>query len=245
MRQRKGQHRQKKGLLALGIMLMALGLCRPGAAQSLTGTTGLVTIPTAEMPEDAGVSFGVSFFSKKFQQYGRGQYDLIPYFANIGYLPFLEVGLRATRRRDLGRGEGLGDRMVSVRLRLLSERNMVPALVLGVHDFLTGSEGYTTTHFNALYLVASRHLRVAPLASDVGLHLGYGTDWMKARHYQFVGLFGGVSVSPTSYLTLMLEYDSERFSGGLRMTVLDHVALLAAWQGFDVFSGGVSYRLKL
>jgi len=240
----KGQHRRKKGLLALGIMLMVPGLCQPGAAQSLTGTTGLVTIPTAEMPEDRSLAFGVSFFSKKFQPYGRRQYHLIPYFASIGYLPFLEVGLRATRRLDLGRGEGLGDRMVSARLRLLSQRNRTPALVLGVHDFLTGSDGQTT-HFNALYLVASRHFRLAPLASEVGLHLGYGTDWMKARHYQFVGLFGGVSVSPTSDLTLMLEYDSERFSGGLRMMVLDHVALLAAWQGFAVFSGGVSYRLKL
>ena len=243
MSQCKGQ--RKKGLLALGILLMALGLCQPGAAQSLTGMTGLVTIPTAEMPEDSSLAFGVSFFSKKFQQYDRGQYDLIPYFANLSFLPFLEVGLRATRRRDLGRGEGLGDRMVSLRLRLLSERHRLPALVLGVHDFLTGAEGHTTTHFNAFYLVASKHLHVAPLASEVGLHLGYGTDGMKALHYQFVGLFGGVSVSPRSDLTLMLEYDSERFSGGLRMTLLDHVTLLAAWQGFDVFSGGVSYRLKL
>ena len=219
------------------ILIFQYGL---GSAQSLSGTTGLISIPTAQVQQDADFSFGVNFLNKRHLSYFGGQEHTNAYFVTIGYLPFLEIGLRYTRALHPGPAS-VGDRMVSVRLKLMSEKSLAPSLVVGAHDFFST----VGAHFNALYLVASKTLPGQFASGTTALHLGYGVDWKDARNHQFVGLFGGVSWSPGRFVDLMLEYDSERVNGGLRLYLLNHVALLVGLENFDSMSGGLSYKFRL
>lgn len=129
--------------------------------------------------------------------------------------------------------------MVSVRVRVLNEGEHLPAVAVGAHD-LVG-----TRIFHATYAVASKTVGTA--AGPVGLHAGYGHDvlGLRAAGRQFDGLFGGVSLAPRPWLTLMAEYDGERPNAGVRLGPVHGVALLAALQNGDGFSGGVSYTFAL
>lgn len=212
----------------------------PVSAQALTGTTGLVTVPTATMPADGAVTVGVTRLDERYHGYAPRQqqgHDAIVQFASVGFLPFVEVGLRLTRVVDLPR-QANGDRMVSVRIRMLREGAYAPAVVVGVHDIVG------TRYFHAEYVVASKQL-VTPLGA-VGLHTGYGGDWSsrRARGRQFVGGFGGISVAPRAWVTLMAEHDAERVNAGVRLRV-GRFAVLGAAQGLDRFSGGISYTHRL
>lgn len=212
------------------------------SAQSLTSMTSLVTIPVADVPADGTVSIGGGIINRKYVDYLDGRYHITPYFVSVAYFPFLEVSLRFSRPvGQTGIGQDLGDRMISVRLQLLREAGTRPALLVGLHDIVST----TAPRFNALYLVASKHIGSAAVTGPIGIHLGYGTDWYKARHHEFVGLFGGLSISPLSFLDLLLEYDGDIPTGGARLKVFGRLQLLAAMQNFDTFAGGATLSFTL
>lgn len=220
--------------------LLLLGHPGPLAAQSLTGTSGLVSVPTASMPADGTVSLGVNLLDHRYHGYAQEKqqgHDMIVQFASVGFLPFAEVGLRLSRGVDVPQ-QAIGDRMVSVRLRVLKEGARAPAVVVGVHDIMG------TRYFHAEYVAASKH--VATPLGTVGVHAGYGGDFssVQARSRQFVGGFGGISVAPRPWLTLMAEHDAERVNAGVRLRVW-RMNVLAAAHGLDRFSGGISYTHRL
>ena len=112
-------------------------------AQSLTGTTGLVSIPTAQMPADGTVAVGVNLIDRRYHDSPDpypGNTAMVQY-ASIGFLPFAEVGLRLTRMLDRPRAQALGDRMVSVRLRLLRVVHRLHVDARGA--LLAGGNGHT------------------------------------------------------------------------------------------------------
>lgn len=224
----------------LSASALVLAVARPAPAQSLTGTTGLVTIPTARMADDRSLTVGAHLVDRRYHQSPYGDRTAVVEFATLGFLPFMEVGLRLTRVLDTPR-QGLGDRMVSVRLRLLEEGPYTPAVAAGAHD-LVGTRIY-----HATYVAASKEVAPVPGAGTVGLHLGYGGDWtpLDAEDHQFVGFFGGVSVSPRPWLTLLAEHDAERINAGVRLRLFRRVTLLGALQGRDGLSGGVGYTHPL
>lgn len=228
--------------LLFGAPLFLLFAVTPASPQSLAGTSGLVTIPTASIAADGEVSAGVNVMAAHYHEYYEdGRFDenaAIVQFVTVGFLPFVEVGLRLTRIADVPR-QALGDRMVSFRVRLLKEGSHRPAVAVGVHDIVG------TRIFHAQYAVASKTLATA--AGPVGLHLGYGADVLplRAQGRQFDGLFGGVTVAPQRWVTLMAEYDGEYPNAGVRLGPVHGVALLAALQNFDGVSGGVSYTFAL
>ncbi|RMH71949.1 MAG: hypothetical protein D6675_05475 [Gemmatimonadetes bacterium] len=245
-------------------ILFIIGVLLPpkGSSQSLTGVTGLLTIPTAEMPADKQISLGMSYWNKKYIKYRNSQYDLMALYVNLGYLPFLEISLRVSRRLDAEkyipgktRGQGIGERMPSIRLRLLSEHRYRPAIVAGAHDFISLGESSRredtltdgdVTNFNALYLVGSKHFNLGiTSSSELGLHLGYGSDWMDAHFHQFVGMFGGISLTILKPFDLILEYDAEHVNVGMRLLLWRHFQVTSGWQNIDTFVGGFALRMRL
>jgi hypothetical protein len=212
-------------------------------AQSLTGTTGLVSIPTAEMSADGTMAVGLNLIDRRYHDgpYTYLKHAVLVQFASIGFLPFAEVGLRLTRRVDYNKTQALGDRMVSVRLRLVPERTLTPAVVVGAHD-LVG-----TRLFHSLYVVGSKGVDSLPVLGTVSAHLGYGghVDGMTVRGYQFQGVFGGVAVAPRPWVALLVEHDARRMNGGIRLRPVHGVAVLVTLQGMDRLSGGVSYTHRL
>lgn len=214
------------------------------SAQSLTGTTGLVSVPTAEIAADGTVTVGVNVLDRRYNGYTTeplADYRDMVLFVRVGFLPFAEVGLRLSRLIGYGKPQALGDRMVSVRLRLVPERKLTPAVVVGAHDIVG------TRIFHSLYAVGSKGLDSVPVLGAVSAHLGYGSHLkgVTARGYQFQGVFGGVAVAPRPWVVLMVEHDAEHVNAGVRLHPVRGVALLMAVQQGDAFSAGISYTHRL
>ncbi|MGD8777882.1 MAG: YjbH domain-containing protein [Ignavibacteria bacterium] len=229
-------------------LLILFFLCRIALkAQSLTGTSGLVSVPTAEIAADGNLILGVNFLNKKYLEYTKYKYHAMAYFVTLGYLPFLEVSIRFTRQslpQEL-RKTSVGDRMISLRLKILKEGIFFPAIVLGCHDIGTTISSGDARHFNSLYLVGSKIFHFNSIIKNIGFHLGYGADWMKSNHYQFIGFFGGISIPINSFSDFMLEHDSKYFNCGIKLLFLGKLQLLVSLMDLNGFSGGISYKFIL
>lgn len=213
--------------------------CGEAAAQSLTGTTGLVTIPTGRIMGDSELRAGLQWIAPAHHHfYGHDRRVGLVQSLSLGFLPFLEVDLRLTRPLDVPR-QALGDRMVSFRAQVMDEGMRRPALAVGVHD-IVGTRLYSAT-----YVVATKEVRVAPVS--IGITAGYGENVLrfKVHNEQFVGLFGGVSVAPRPWLALMAEYDGEQPNAGVRFGPVSGISVLLAAHDMDAFSGGISYAFRL
>jgi hypothetical protein len=235
------------GAMSRSVLVMAswVLLCSTGpgrlSAQTLTGSSGLVSIPTATLARDGQITVGVHLIAPHYHEYyGRTFEENAAQvrFATIGFLPFVEVGLRLTHMNG-GVPQGIGDRMVSVRVRLLKEGERLPSVAIGAHDIVG------TRLFHATYVVATKSIGTP--AGAAGVTVGYGHDvlGLRAKGRQFDGLFGGMSLAPHRWVTLLAEYDGERPNAGVRLGPVHGVALLAALQNGDGFSGGVSYTFAL
>lgn len=234
--------KKKMGWLCGPVLVLSVFYCFQSRAQSLTGTSGLITIPTAEMPSDGTVSVGGGYIPEKYSTYQDGR-AYVPYYASVVFLPFLEVGFRFSRSTG-GGPQALGDRMLLGRLQFITEGRRWPALAVGVHDFLRSSE-VSTSNFNALYIVASKNVERFGVIPPTSWHLGYGTDMLDARGHQFVGVFGGATIKLASYAEMMFEYDGATFAVGPRLSVLRYLHLVAAMQNFDTFVAGSALQVKL
>lgn len=214
--------------------------------QNLEGLTGLLLIPTAEMQSDKQINLGVNYLPKGYVSFGSFQYNSYSPYLTLNYLPFLEISFRITRLINLeGNGQAIGDRTPSIRLRFLNEGEIYPAIVFGLHDLITAFGGSDAIHNNALYLVTSKHLYFYSFFNSVGFHLGYGVDWMKADAHNFVGFFGGFDIKLINAVELMGEYDAKRFNTGFRLTLFNHLKLLAGFLDMKHFSGGAGFSFQL
>lgn len=222
------------------LILVALFLGLQAGAQCLSGTSGLITIPTARMQGDGELSFGASFFGKKYQDYSNRQYDVASAYASITFLPFLEIGLRVNRMLDFPKGRNYTvDRGPMVRLRVLKEGKYTPAVVLGAHDFFAAFGGDGAKHFSATYAVFSKKV------AAFDLHAGYAPALMSANHYQLNGLFYGVAYSPLKSVQLQFENDSRYFNTGIRVGFLKFFAVSLATVNFNSLVGGFSFKFKV
>lgn len=210
-------------------------------AQSIVGMSGDYIIPTANLTKDGELNAGVSFFNRKYFEYREfsGKEDAVFYYLNLGYLPFLELGLRITSLAQHPRlVGGVGDRMVNIKIRLFKENEIIPNIVVGLHDILGVLHRDSSTHFNSLFLVLTKNLDKF-LFEKVSFTLGFGSSMLKARGHQFVGIFGGVSVKIFSFLEFLSEYDAKRFNLGIKIKFFNRLTFIGGVQNFEAFSGGL------
>lgn len=212
-------------------------------AQTLIGTTGLISVPTAEMPADGALTLGMTVMDRRYHGYtlvDGEEHAALVHYATLGFLPFVEVGLRLMRLADVPK-QALGDRMVGVRVRPLREGAYLPAVVVGSHD-LVG-----TRDFRSTYVVLSKHLDTVRGAGRVGVHAGYGAALQGRGAYgrRLYGAFGGISAEPLPWLALLAEHDAEQVSAGVRVRLLGRVTVLGAAHARDGYSGGIGYTHPL
>jgi hypothetical protein len=205
--------------------------------------SGLFTIPVAEAMQDGEVNLAVFYLPKKYNSFANNVYDAYIFSSSIGFLPFLEFGLRITRP-DPHPSDDLGDRMFSLKLRLIEENTFIPAVSFGAHDFILASGNEEANYFNSLYLVATKNIENLAILESLSVTIGYGSDVMDASAYQFVGLFGGVKASVEDWLEILLEYDAERMNSAVRIKWW-HLRLLAGYLDNKDFTGGISVWLRL
>lgn len=212
--------------------------------QSLTGASGLFTIPTANIYNDGEVSIGVNYLPQKYNQTRFGTSDAMIYSGSVVFLPFLELSLRLTKPNDSD-PDYIGDRMPSLRVKLYNESEYMPSIAFGVHDFLVGIKGDSAdAHYNSVYAVVSKSFSTNTIFHRLEFTLGYGSDVMDAAGHQFIGLFGGVSASVDDWLEILLEYDADRMNSGVRIKWW-HLRVLAGLLDNKDFTGGLAVRVQL
>ena len=211
-------------------------------AQSLTGVTGLLNAPSANMQKDGTFYTGANYLNRNYiNAYGRGKYNCLIYYFDLTFLPFLELNFRNTRQLDNPDHSHTVDRMISIRLQVLRERKYWPSIVLGANDLLTtASKG--NQFFGAVYAVATKNIPVKK--SEIGITGGYALPYFK--NSQFVGFFGGVTFTPSflRQVTLMAEYDSKNFNIGGSVLFFKHLYCFALLQGMESVSGGVAFKVS-
>ncbi|MCK9423102.1 MAG: YjbH domain-containing protein [Bacteroidales bacterium] len=210
-------------------------------AQTLTGTTGLLNIPSADMQADGTFIMGANYLPE-INQPAWG-YNTGNYYFNLTFLPFFEIAYKCTliKRENTGHYTGQ-DRGISLRLQLMKEKKYLPAITFGAHDIYTSSDK-GNQNFGTIYIVFTKHFNISP--NILGITFGYGTDVL--RHNQFVGLFGGLTLTPAFFklLTLMAEYDCKGINLGGSLFLFNHLYLFSMAQHLEYFAGGVAYRIYL
>jgi hypothetical protein len=229
--------------LALLAALVPAGLAHAldGGQASLGGTTGYWNTPSAEVTPDAAFRLGYHFIDREMSYEARGFRDNEVYFFTAGFLPFLEISIRAT----VIPGEHLleevktsaADRMGSARLRVLREGRF-PAVALGIDDF----KG--TKRFHSLYAVATKGCRPGGGPIDVEASAGYGSHAMKAARHILDGGFGGLEIRAFRAVSGVVEYDTEKWNAGARVVLFRKLALSGVYLDLDVLSGGASFTQR-
>ncbi len=207
----------------------------------LGGFSAVMTVPTARMQPDRMLAIGFGFIPQPYALYAAPYYDNLAYFANIGFLPFLEISLRGTLalRDSL---QDIGDRMASARLQLLAETRKRPALAVGIHDLIAiqGREGWCS----ALYAVVTKQASWSR-AWRMEASVGYGVDWLKARSHEFNGPFGGASLGYRQFLFIKGEYDSRKLNYGLTLQVKKLLAATLVFLDVKTVAYGANLQKQL
>jgi hypothetical protein len=212
-------------------------------SQPMSGTTGLLNVPSAEMQSDGTFFMGASYLPEDFTP-DVFNYDTGNYYFNITFLPFLEINYRLTlfKYDDGGYNQ---DRSFGMRLRLLKEKKLMPSLVVGGNDLYT-SGGMKTGYFNSLYGVATKRININ--RSQVGVTAGYAYEGLNSfSKANLKGIFGGVSVSPgfLPALKVIGEYDSVGINTGVTAMVLNHFFVYGFVRDFTTPAGGLAWYIYL
>jgi len=189
-------------------------------AQSLTGITGMLNVPTAELLEDGEISFGASYLNKKYLPATFTNDDGLAYYVTVGFLPFAELSIRFTKR--MAPIDALGDKMFSFRIRLVQEKEVIPSILIGIHDPFHSTEKITNK-FSALYLATTKNIPLGKLFNNFKISFGYGTEMINASSHQFKGFFGGISFEFIHLLELIGEYDSQIFNTGVKLNLFNPI----------------------
>ena len=194
------------------LLLLLLGCSMGVQAQYSMGNTGLLNIPTADMQETGTFMGGGNYLPNGMTPFN---FNTGNYFVNITFLSFLELSYRCTlqkaKRYDGKEGYFHQDRSMTARVRPLKEGKFHPSLLLGVDDpFKNTGINYFATVYGALTKGFS-------IAKGDRLALTAGYYFPLNDHSIKDGPFGGISYSPAfcREMTVMAEYDSEGFYGGI------------------------------
>jgi hypothetical protein len=130
------------------------------------GGVGLMDMRTARFAEDGSLSVGSIYNT-----------DMTRLFATWQATPWLETTLSYTDENFPG---GDLDRSLDVKIRLLEEKNLVPALAVGFQDMLGAGK------YSAEYIVASKRYH----DFDFTLGLGWGVLSSRGGFYNMFRVFG-------------------------------------------------------
>ena len=209
------------------------------SAQSVTGTSGLIHIPSARMLEDGQLVLGVAYIPKPyFQRYERRLNPGLNTYVTYALFPFLEVMFRYSHELNVPvnpETDYFPDRMFTLRVRLLKETNYLPAIVFGLQDagLLTKVACFNCTNYSATYFVGSKNIESG--FGNFDLSIGYAFDFMELKAIDYKGVFGGVSFSPKFYenASFLFEHNSKGFNTGIRLNIFSRFNLMFGMWNLD------------
>ncbi len=181
----------------LPLLLILAAAPAIAAEPSVSGQTGLISMPDARFAPEGSWRTGLSFL-RPYQSIWSG----------VSVFPWLETSFRYSRiyhvpgfagtPQDPNFGRGYGDfkdKAFDAKLLVLPERGIWPAIAFGAQDI-----GGGTSLFRAPYAVASKQL------GELDLSAGYGGR-------RIDGLFGGARWAPAAApnWSLVAEYDAYNY----------------------------------
>jgi hypothetical protein len=217
----------------------------PPAWISTTGMTGFINTPWAGVIPDRGIELSYSFIPSEWAYNDRDIHDNVVYALSLGILPRTEASLRFTR---IPGKQGFNDdpdnqldtdtdHMASGRLTLLTPGDRKPGLAIGVEDI----EG--TRRFHSAYAVTGTFFSIFRVQSR--LSLGYAFDVFTATRLVLDGGFGAIEVSPWRAVAARVEYDTEKWNGGIGVELGFGFRLHAAMLNMESLSIGGGWHHEL
>lgn len=215
------------------------------SGQSVTGTSGLIQIPSARMLEDGQLVLGAAYIPNGIyhRTYGPDKFKTginpgLNTYVTYGLLPFFEIMFRYSHELNLPvspETEYFPDRMFSARLRVLNETKNLPSIVFGIHDlsqYISEVTGYP--NFSANYIVVSKFFNVSNNL-NIDLNFGYAFDISKFTSIAYRGFFGGIKIKHNSFnkLSLSAEYDSKKFIFGAKLKLFNNLEIMGGIWDFD------------
>ena len=236
------------------------------AQVNITGKKGLMLIPTAEATTDGQVSLGRATVPAEHSFYARNRFDDHIYYANLTFIPRLEINfilIRAAATTTQLR-QGLGDRQLDMKYLLAKETKWRPSVaVLFTFPFSI----FPPVSMNAL--VATKQGRISEAISWQAT-LGYNAPFVlyrtesnlnNSRFYTLfavkrkdptayggrflLGEFGGVKVSYRHKVGVMGEWDGQKVNIGAYAVVGQRLTLQAALLAGKQLGWGVTYQTPL
>ena len=208
------------------IFLIISFICFKANCQSVTGTSGLIHIPSARMLDDGRLILGAGYIPKPyFYRKGVNENPGLTTYINYQILPFVEVMFRYTHELNIPvnvNTQYFPDRMFSLRIKVLTERKLIPALLIGFHDFskLTGlsSQARKNSMFATTYFVTSKKFDFKRFSIDTSL--GYAFDFLDLETKDYRGIFYGFELKNKSFdlISLIIENNSKNFNLGIRIS---------------------------
>ncbi|MDZ7722021.1 MAG: YjbH domain-containing protein [candidate division KSB1 bacterium] len=212
-------------------LLLAFG-ARAEPFASVYGYSGLFVTPTATIMPDGQMRIGVSRMPR-IDHVPMGYKERTMVFGALSYLPFME-GLLGVVSPDQ-HPAGMGTRTLALRMRLLRQSRLWPAIAIGAQDFVGGKALDVSIKgsqlFAATYVVLTKDEKLPGWLGRTPLtwNIGYGTDWLDANTHHLVGLWGGVSLQPMQPVRVVAEYDGRHTNLAAKLDLFSHLQVTYAW----------------
>ena len=222
--------------LILIVLLLVGGVV---SGQSVTGTSGLIHIPSARMLEDGQLVIGAAFipkgvFSRTIYGFSENAVKINPglnTYVTYALFPFMEVMFRYTHELNVPvtlETKYFPDRMFGFRARLLKEKKYLPAIVLGLQDAsaIFGETCLICSNYTATYFVGSKNIKTG--FGNFDLSVGYAFDFKELKARDYKGVFGGVSFTSSFYddLSILFEHNSKGINTGFKLNLISKFNLM-------------------
>ena len=222
-----------------------------GFAQSVSGTRGLVHIPSAELYEDKTFIMGAGFIPRPyFIRFKRNVNPGVSSYLTLTLFPFMEVMFRYTHElneRVTPESEYFPDRMMSFRFQILKEKKNLPSLLVGFKDVTAalGISCSSCSNYSATYLVGTKSFNINSILLKTTI--GYSFDFDKVKSKSYRGFFGGVELisSKLPDSSLMIEYNSFHPIVGLQHFFFNRFQVMVGAWNLKKLTANLSYRYTL
>ena len=200
----------------------------------------MVNTPVASVLESGTIGFGFSLVDEQWAYNARGRTDNNHYFLTVGFLPRVELTVRASyfpqgTLFQTASEQGTVDRGAGGRILLIPEGERIPALAIGAED-IRG-----TRRFHSLYAVTTKTVDL-PIKNLVArFSAGYGSDALTAKLHVLNGVFGGGEVFLSDTVSWGLDFDTEKWNTVIRLVAFRHLAARFVLLNFEAPAGGFTW----
>lgn len=229
-------------ITAIAVLFETLGYCGgSNNTASLYSYSGYVGTPSAYI-SDGQLGLYYSYLPNNVAPFLKGKSENWLFTGTLGFLPFMEcyfsvyVAPQVNLNKYQSNYGAHKTRSLGVKFKILEEKQLVPAVSIGIYDPLIkeSGENFSSHTVSSLFIVSSKKL-----SNDlISLSLGYGNDKFSGEFGRLNGVFGGLGFSLNRNINLLVDYDTEFWAAGIN----------AKWRGVDMLLSslqghGLAYRI--